>query len=88
MWLLPKFNKYTIAFLKANWKLVIHLLFRTYHFGVNNQWWYHDKGVFGLPWYKRFWPNQIRRNIWGMWFRSSPEVGFIPQEKYLKMWGK
>lgn len=35
-----------------NWKIFIHLLFRTKRFGVNNHWWnYFDSG-FGLPWYK------------------------------------
>ena len=38
----------------ANWKNCIHITFRTYHFGVNNQWWVGFNSIFGLPWYKRF----------------------------------
>lgn len=28
-----------IKYLAENWKLVVHLMFRTKRFGVNNQWW-------------------------------------------------
>jgi len=37
-----------------NWKLVIHILFRTYRFGVNNSWWSDFDSLFGLPWKSRW----------------------------------
>ena len=35
-----------------NWKLGIHLLFRTKRFGVNNQFYSLDDSIFGWSWYK------------------------------------
>ena len=43
-----------LSYMLQNWKLIIHLLFRTYYFGVNNQWWSSFRSMFGLPLYKRF----------------------------------
>jgi hypothetical protein len=45
--------KYRIEFLRKNWKLCIHLLFRTKRFGVNNEWWsLFPSFYFGDPWWK------------------------------------
>jgi len=41
-----------IKYILGNWKLVVHLLFRTKRFGVNNQWWSDFDGHFGLPLHK------------------------------------
>ena len=34
----------------GNWKLAIHLVFRTKRFGVNNEWWSEWDSVFGRSW--------------------------------------
>jgi len=49
-----KLSKYSFMYFFKNWKLIIHLIFRTYKFGVNNNWWCEHHSIFGLPWYKRF----------------------------------
>jgi len=41
-------------YLFKNWKLVIHLLFRTYRFGINNRWWSEFDSMFGLPVWQRW----------------------------------
>ncbi|MFX0136531.1 MAG: hypothetical protein ACFFDN_23025 [Candidatus Hodarchaeota archaeon] len=64
---LPAFNYLAIiiAFLSSeqhvmfiyifkNWKLIIHLLFRTYRFGVNNERWSPFPSIFRLPWSQRW----------------------------------
>ncbi len=33
-----------------NWKMVIHLLFKTKRFGVNNQLWSEKDSLFGVSW--------------------------------------
>ena len=63
-----------------NWKLFIHLLFRTYHFGVNNEWWSNISSIFGVPVKQRFKYNQIKTNIvmikirgFDLYFLAPPE---------------
>jgi len=58
-----------LCFYKQNWKLGIHLLFRTYHFGVNNQWWWYHESMFGIPMYKRFLPSQLKKTWFGIKIR-------------------
>ena len=62
-----------------NWKLGIHLLFRTYRFGVNNEWWVLFDSIFGLPIYQRW---HLIKRYKEMRFRS--QIGFI-SEKNFKM---
>ena len=31
---------------------MIHIIFSTYRFGVNNKWWENFDSIFGIPWYK------------------------------------
>ena len=66
-----KLLKYAIK----NWKLIIHLLFRTYFFGVDNRWWFPYPSIFGLPIKKRFSVKQILLNIRMMKIRAN--CGFI-----------
>lgn len=40
--------KYAIKY----WKLAIHLVFKTKHFGVNNLWWAQQPSAIGWHWYK------------------------------------
>lgn len=50
-----KFNKESIKYYKQNWKMFIHLLFRTKRFGVNNKWWNNFDSIFGLSTIKIIW---------------------------------
>jgi len=71
---------FRIRYFIANWKLILHLLFRTKRFGVNNEWWSEFDSIFG-------WSNKeklkaalkikpIIRNYRMMYVRSA--LGFIP----------
>ena len=79
--------KYLLKFFIANWKMLIHLIFRTKRFGVNNQWW----GSFDSLW---GWNNSKKviaiirvkpliQNYKGMIFRSA--IGFIPWDDFTKI---
>ncbi len=72
---------FQIKYLLEYWKLIIHLLFRTYRFGVNNEWWWYEDGSFGLPWYKSW---HLIREYQSMRFRACA-CGFIPAEKAKKL---
>lgn len=81
-------NRILVKEVFNNWKLGIHLLFRTYRFGVNNKWWNNYDSMFGLPWYQRINPLQLYKNYLGIKFRiigcyfvSNP-WDFFP--KYMK----
>jgi hypothetical protein len=57
-----------INYIKTNWKLLIHLMFSTYYFGVNNKWKSDFPSIFGVPVYKRT-PKKILQNYHGAKFR-------------------
>ena len=59
-----------IKYLKENWKIIVHLLFSTYRFSVNNMWWSDFDSMFGVPWHKRT-PRKIIENYRGMKFRAT-----------------
>lgn len=61
----------------VNWKMIIHFLFTTYKFGVNNEWWCDFKSIFGRPWYRRINPYTIWQNYLGMRFRVKA-CYFVP----------
>lgn len=63
-----------------NWKLGIHLLFRTYRFGVNNDWWSPYDSMFGLPFRKRF---HLIKHYREMRFRA--EIGFVSKDTFNKL---
>ena len=65
---------FRIKFFIKNWKLVCHLLFRTYHFGVNNLSWEPHRSIFGLPFYKII--PSLLLNYKMMRIRAF--IGFIP----------
>ncbi len=44
---MSKFSKERIKYFAKNWKLGVHLLFRTKHFGVNNKRWADWDSMFG-----------------------------------------
>ena len=69
-----------IRYYLDNWKLGVHLLFRTYPFGVNNEWWCYYPSMFGLPFRKRW---HLIRQFKGMRFRA--EIGFVSKETFIKL---
>jgi len=75
-----------------NWKLIIHLLFRTKYFGVNNEWHSSFPSIFGWPWQKIIWGiltiRPIYTNYQMMKFRASPGVGFVSKNTYNKLFSK
>ncbi len=75
---------YKLKYFKENWKMIIHLLFGTYKFGVNNNLWCEFPSGFGVPWRKRFIPSKIRQRYEGMRFRAIA-CGFIPKVKAQKL---
>lgn len=79
-----------IIFVIQNWKLFIHLLFRTYHFGVNNEWHSDISSIFGLPLKERFKYNQIKTNIIMMKIRGFDLYFLAPPERKIikKGWFK
>jgi hypothetical protein len=46
--------KLYLTYFLLNWKMIIHVIFKTYHFGVNNEWWSKFPSIFGAPLYKRW----------------------------------
>lgn len=81
-WKYVKMNRTKFIYIKYNWKLVIHLLFRTYHFGVNNNWWNDGRAFFGLPICK-FERWHIVNNYRRMRFRA--QIGFVSYKTYKKL---
>ena len=79
--------KYRLQLFKESWKLVIHLLFSTYHFGVNNDTWVRWRSMFGRPILTRFWLPTIISNYRLMKFRMN--IGFLPKDKVVRLgWWK
>ncbi len=76
-----------IKYLSSNWKLGIHLLFRTYRFGVNNQWWSPFDSMFGLSLYQRFRPNQVQQSWQGIKFRCIA-CKFIDEDHSKLLFGR
>jgi hypothetical protein len=70
-----------IKFIFQNWKLFIHLMFRTYHFGVNNEWYSSIESIFGMPVKQRFKYNQIKQNIMMMKIRGFDLYFLAPPER-------
>ena len=44
-----------LKYVLSNWKIVIHLVFRTKRFGVNNEWRSDFDSLFGYSWKKILW---------------------------------
>lgn len=79
----------------ANWKLIVHLLFGTYRFGVDNSWWSNFNSIFGKPWAERFCPvrlwkryKMIRVRAVGCHFIPDADSLFPRYAKKLKEEGK
>jgi len=78
---------YKIKYFNENWKMIIHLLFGTYRFGVNNELWCQYNSMFGIPWRKRFIPSKIKYRYEGMRFRAIA-CYFIPKDKAEKIFSR
>lgn len=65
------------------WRLAIHLMFKTQHFGVNNQWWARHPSAIGWSCRQRVWGiltiMPIVRNYQSMKVRSC--IGWLPQSE-------
>lgn len=72
--------KFKIMYMAANWKQIIHLLFRTYRFGVNNSWWSEFDSMFGLPFSQRW---HLIKQYRGMRFRAF--IGFVSKDVACKL---
>jgi len=76
-------------YLKDNWKLIIHLFFRTKYFGVNNQWQSTFPSIFGWSWRQRIWGIitilPIIDNYRAMRFRAN--IGFVSKDTFIKLFG-
>lgn len=63
------------------WKLAIHLIFKTKHFGVNNLWWVQHPSAIGWSCPRKIWAIltfvPIWRNYQSLKVRSC--LGWIPQ---------
>jgi hypothetical protein len=81
---------YRLCYLKNNWKLVLHLLLGTKHFGVNNERWSSFPSMFGKPWWKIAWGiitvRPLIKNCKLMKFRAK--IGFVHPDTLDKLgWG-
>lgn len=79
---------YKLKYLKDNWKLIIHLLFRTKRFGVNNKIWSSfDDTLFGVSNKRIIWDiiriYPIYKNFEMMRFRAN--IGFVSKETCKKL---
>ncbi len=63
-----------VSYILENWKMIVHLLFKTRRFGVNNLLWSNQPSVFGagLP----LGPGRVLKNYRMMKIRAFS--GFIP----------
>lgn len=66
--------RFRASYICGNWKMLLHLFFRTYHFGVNNDDWEQHRSIFGLPL-----PKAITRLVLNYkMMRIRAFIGFIP----------
>jgi len=53
-----------IQWSRQYWRLAIHLVFKTRHFGVNNRWWVSAPSLMGWHWGQRLWAMITIVPIW------------------------
>ncbi|MCP3926605.1 MAG: hypothetical protein GY714_28935 [Desulfobacterales bacterium] len=73
--------KFRIDYYLENWKMGFHLVFRTDHFGVNNDLWQKNKSLFGKSILKSiltFWTNYKMMKIRAF-------SGFIPLNDAIRL---
>lgn len=75
----------------TEWKIGIHLLFRTKRFGVNNQWWSNFDSIFGWGNIRKAWAiiriYPIVRNYSHMKYRAGA-CCFLTEKKYKEVFCK
>jgi hypothetical protein len=91
---LPNLNpplKARARFFLANWKLGVHLIFRTKHFGVNNKWWFPYVSLMGWPTWKIIWGvltiKPVIDNLKGVHRRAST-VHLLDCKSFRLMYGR
>ncbi len=72
---------FKIKYFFNNWKMLIHLLFGTFHFGVNNDLWNYHHSLYGYSKWKIL--IRIISNYKMMRIRSF--IGFIPLNDAIKL---
>ena len=74
-------NKVKLGFYLKYWKLGMHLVLKTKHFGVNNRWWVKQPSAIGWEWYQILWGvltiMPIVRNYQSLKVRAC--LGWMPQ---------
>ncbi|WP_245534979.1 hypothetical protein [Thiomicrospira cyclica] len=72
------------------WRLAVHLIFKTQHFGVNNQWWSRYPSAIGWTWSQRMIGvltiMPIVRNYQSLKVRSR--IGWMPDAEATALFGK
>ena len=73
-----------MEFYKENWKIGVHLVFRTKRFGVNNERWSTFDSMFGVSILQRLWDivriRPILRNYEMMKFRAQWVLFLTPEQ--------
>lgn len=63
------------------WKLGVHLVFKTQHFGVNNRWWVKEPSAIGWTFAQKLWGYAtvipLIRNYQSMRVRAC--IGWMPE---------
>ena len=81
-----------LDYYRKNWKIGVHLTFRTYHFGVNNRWWGDWPSMFGWPISKRIWAiltvKPFLENYKFMKLRATAFCFLHPDEVKILGWDK
>ncbi len=72
---------FKIKYMLDNWRLLMHLFFRTYHFGVNNLSREPHRSLFGLPFYKAI----MRLVLNYKMMRVRAFIGFIPLNDAIRL---
>jgi hypothetical protein len=71
----------------GHWKLLVHMLFKTARFGVNNHWWSSFPSPIAWSWSQRVWGlltvMPIVRNYQSMKVRAN--LGWVPEKMVKEM---
>ncbi len=85
-----KYSRY--RYLQAHWKLAVHIIFRTRHFGVNNKLYSKRAVPYGQNLARIILNTLLGFPLWRafklMRWRMGPTVGFIPYNEYLLVFHK
>ena len=76
-----------VKYARQYWKLAVHLIFKTKHFGVNNLWWSSQPSSIGWHWYQILFGIltvlPIWRNYQSLKVRSC--LGWLPESECLAL---